>query len=231
MSAKHSDVHLFWGDLPEKIAANIAEIREMARAHDRHREIGFGMRLQVICRENEKDAWEAADPTRAARDLAAAEAGDENALHQVGSQPARAAARARARRPAAAASMDRDHKGASRAGIAVVGNPEQCAGTLQQFIDAGLSLVLPVGLSARQEAERFGRLTPADPRGKPIAGGSRRKFLCPGRSAARVLPGRGPFYFAWGCFRDFGSRPSGAPPVLRPARSPFRSATARCRRA
>src|SRR5207237_8126125 len=36
MSAKHSDVHLFWGDLPEKIAANIAEIREMARAYDRH---------------------------------------------------------------------------------------------------------------------------------------------------------------------------------------------------
>src|SRR5437868_6940687 len=61
MSAKHSDVHLFWGDLPEKIAANIAEIREMARAHDRHHEIGFGMRLQVICRENEADAWEAAD--------------------------------------------------------------------------------------------------------------------------------------------------------------------------
>ena len=30
MSAKHSDVHLFWGDLPEKIAENIAEIRKMA---------------------------------------------------------------------------------------------------------------------------------------------------------------------------------------------------------
>ena len=61
MSAKHSDVHLFWGDLPERIAANIAEIREMAKAHDRESEIGFGMRLQVICREDEKDAWEAAD--------------------------------------------------------------------------------------------------------------------------------------------------------------------------
>ena len=51
MSAKHSDVHLFWGDLPERIAANIAEIRQMARAHDRQNDIGFGMRLQVICRE------------------------------------------------------------------------------------------------------------------------------------------------------------------------------------
>ena len=61
LSAKHSDVHLFWGDLPERIASNIAEIRQMARAHDRENDIGFGMRLQVICRENEADAWEAAD--------------------------------------------------------------------------------------------------------------------------------------------------------------------------
>ena len=61
LSAKHSDVHLFWGDLPEKIAGNIAEIREMARAHGRENDIGFGMRLQVICRENEAEAWEAAD--------------------------------------------------------------------------------------------------------------------------------------------------------------------------
>jgi alkanesulfonate monooxygenase len=61
LSAKHSDVHLFWGDLPEKIAKNIAEIREMARVHGRESDIGFGMRLQVICRENEADAWEAAD--------------------------------------------------------------------------------------------------------------------------------------------------------------------------
>ncbi len=35
MSAKHSDVHLFWGDLPERIAANIVEIRELASAHGR----------------------------------------------------------------------------------------------------------------------------------------------------------------------------------------------------
>jgi hypothetical protein len=61
MSAKHSDVHLFWGDLPDKIAENIVEIRQLARGHGRENEIGFGMRLQIICREDEKDAWEAAD--------------------------------------------------------------------------------------------------------------------------------------------------------------------------
>jgi alkanesulfonate monooxygenase len=33
----------------------------MARAHGRENDSGFGMRLQVVCRENEADAWEAAD--------------------------------------------------------------------------------------------------------------------------------------------------------------------------
>src|SRR6201992_250270 len=45
MSARHSDVHLCWGELPEKIAQNIAEIREMAKIHGRESAIGFGMRL------------------------------------------------------------------------------------------------------------------------------------------------------------------------------------------
>jgi alkanesulfonate monooxygenase SsuD/methylene tetrahydromethanopterin reductase-like flavin-dependent oxidoreductase (luciferase family) len=57
ISAKHSDVHLFWGDLPERIASKIAEIRALARPHGRENEIGFGMRLKIICRENETDAW------------------------------------------------------------------------------------------------------------------------------------------------------------------------------
>src|SRR3981189_2197014 len=53
LSAKHSAVHLFWGDLPAKMPSHIAEIRRMAGAHGREDDIGFGMRLQVICRENE----------------------------------------------------------------------------------------------------------------------------------------------------------------------------------
>src|SRR5260370_16946715 len=57
MSAKHSDVHLFWGDLPERIAQNIAEIREMARAHGRDNEIGFPIRLHIIFPANTNNPW------------------------------------------------------------------------------------------------------------------------------------------------------------------------------
>ena len=44
------------------------------------------------------------------------------------------------------------------AGIAVVGNPQQCADTLQQFIDAGCHSFCLSGYLHDEEAERFGRL-------------------------------------------------------------------------
>ncbi len=55
ISAKHSDVHLFWGDTYERIRANMAEIKGMAARHGRENDIGFGMRLQVVCRPTATD--------------------------------------------------------------------------------------------------------------------------------------------------------------------------------
>ena len=43
------------------------------------------------------------------------------------------------------------------AGVAVVGNPEQCTDTLQQFIDAGCHSFCLSGYLHDAEAERFGR--------------------------------------------------------------------------
>ena len=60
LSAKHSDVHLFWGDTVEQIVSNMKMLRGFAATHGRENDLGFGMRLQIVCRENEKDAWDAA---------------------------------------------------------------------------------------------------------------------------------------------------------------------------
>jgi alkanesulfonate monooxygenase len=60
ISAKHSDIHLFWGDTPARIAENMTTIRGMAARHGRAAAIGFGMRLQILCRETEAEAWDAA---------------------------------------------------------------------------------------------------------------------------------------------------------------------------
>ncbi len=157
LSAKHSDVHLFWGDLPERIAANIAEIREMARAHGRENDIGFGMRLQVICRENEAEAWEAAD--QLVRHATERQKQEMKTLYNRSEANQRVQQLAREHGdlllPHLWTGITKVRPGA---GIAVVGNPAQCADTLQQFIDAGCHSFCLSGYLHDEEAERFGRL-------------------------------------------------------------------------
>ncbi|MGH6751231.1 MAG: LLM class flavin-dependent oxidoreductase [Bradyrhizobium sp.] len=157
LSAKHSDVHLFWGDLPERIASNIVEIREMARAHGRENDIGFGMRLQVICRENEADAWEAAD--QLVRHATERQKQEMKTLYNKSEANQRVQQLAREHgdllMPHLWTGITKVRPGA---GIAVVGNPAQCADTLQQFIDAGCHSFCLSGYLHDEEAERFGRL-------------------------------------------------------------------------
>ncbi|MCH7483553.1 MAG: LLM class flavin-dependent oxidoreductase, partial [Chloroflexi bacterium] len=61
VGAKHADVYLFWGDTPERIAEEIADVKRVAAQHDRQDELTFGMRLQVLVRETEEEAWRDAD--------------------------------------------------------------------------------------------------------------------------------------------------------------------------
>ena len=157
LSARHSDVHLFWGDLPERIAANIAAIRELARAHGRDRQIGFGMRLQMICREDEREAWEAAD--RLVRDAPERLKQERETLYSnsVANQRVRELALEHGDLllPHLWTGITKVRPGA---GIAVVGNPAQCAAMLQQFIDAGCHSFCLSGYLQDEEAERFVRL-------------------------------------------------------------------------
>src|SRR3978361_1282194 len=157
MSANHSDVHLFWGDLPERIAANIVEIRNMAREHGRESDIGFGMRLQGICRATEADAWEAADML--VRHATERQRQEMKTLYNKSEANRRVQELAREHgdllMPHLWTGITKVRPGA---GIAVVGNPEQCADTLQQFIDAGCHSFCLSGYLHDEEAERFGRL-------------------------------------------------------------------------
>jgi len=157
LSAKHSDVHLFWGDLPGRIAQNIVEIRAMARAHDRADEIGLGMRLQVICREDEAQAWEAAD--KLVRHATERQRQEMKTLYNnsVANQRVQQLAREHGDLllPHLWTGITKVRPGA---GIAVVGNPVQCADVLQQFFDAGCHSFCLSGYLHDEEAQRFGRL-------------------------------------------------------------------------
>lgn len=156
LSAKHSDVHLFWGDTPERIAANMASIRGLAARHGRAEAIGFGMRLQILCRETEAEAWDAAHEL--VRDVTEAQ------TRFIRSHYASSVANQRVQQ------LAREHgeligphlwTGVTRvrpgAGIVVVGDPEQCASTLQQFIDLGCTSFCLSGYLHDEEATRFAR--------------------------------------------------------------------------
>jgi len=173
ISAKHAHVHLFWGDTPERIGETIDQIRELAAGCRREHELGFGMRLQIVCRETEEAAWHAADH------LIAGASDTWKAMIQ---------------RIWSASEANRRMKELSRApdlkigphlwtgittvrpgaGVAVVGNPEQVAETLQRFIDIGCHSFCLSGYPHDEEAERFGAevmplLRRANPARMPLA--------------------------------------------------------------
>jgi alkanesulfonate monooxygenase len=59
VAARHVDYYLTWGEPPAKVAEKIAAVRESATRQGR--ELRFGIRLHVIVRETEDEAWGAAD--------------------------------------------------------------------------------------------------------------------------------------------------------------------------
>ena len=122
-------------------------------------DIGFGMRLQVICRENEADAWEAADVL--VRDATERQKQEMKTLYNKSEANRRVQELAREHgdllMPHLWTGITKVRPGA---GIAVVGNPAAMRRYPAAVHRCRLPFVLPVRLSAR----RGGRaLRPADP--------------------------------------------------------------------
>ena len=157
LSARHSAVHLFWGDTPERIAQQIADIRDLAAEHGRRDEIGFGMRLQIVCRETEDEAWRAAHAL-----VEDASEGWKNMIQRIWSV-------SEANKRMKELSEIEDHRLTPHlwtglttvrpgAGVAVVGNPDQVTETLMDFFDVGCHSFCLSGYPHDEEATRFGEL-------------------------------------------------------------------------
>ena len=156
VSAKHADVHLFWGDTVDAIAANMKTIRALAAAHGREHALGFGMRLQIICRETEQQAWDAARAlvdgvTEAQTDFIRQYYGSSAANRRVQEL---ASTHGELIAPHLWTGITRVRPGA---GIVIVGDPQQCADTIQQFIDIGCHSFCLSGYLHDEEATRFAR--------------------------------------------------------------------------
>ncbi|MEO9242061.1 FMNH2-dependent alkanesulfonate monooxygenase [Pseudomonas inefficax] len=59
LAAEQVELYLTWGEPPSAVAEKIAQVREKAAAQGR--EVRFGIRLHVIVRETNEEAWAAAD--------------------------------------------------------------------------------------------------------------------------------------------------------------------------
>ncbi|MET8825547.1 LLM class flavin-dependent oxidoreductase [Streptomyces sp. NPDC004610] len=59
MAAQHVDVYLTWGEPPHLLKEKLDRVRERAAAHGR--ELRIGLRLHLIVRDTEEQAWAAAD--------------------------------------------------------------------------------------------------------------------------------------------------------------------------
>ena len=157
VGSKHADCYLFWGDTPDRTALKVADVRNRAAGFGRET-INFGMRLQVCVRETEEEAWAAAHSliegtTDRQREVRKTWRGDSQADSRMWELTQE--------------SSDNDYRIAPHlwsglstvrggAGLSVVGNPEQVADTLQQFIDIGCTEFCLSGYPHDEEATRFG---------------------------------------------------------------------------
>lgn len=59
IGAKHSDVYLTWGEPPQMVKEKIDKVKALAKQQGR--KVRFGICLNIIVRETEEEAWQAAE--------------------------------------------------------------------------------------------------------------------------------------------------------------------------
>ncbi len=174
------DSYLSWGEPPADVAQKFAAVR--ARAEQSGRTLSYGVRLHVIVRETEAEAWREAERLIEHLDDSAIQAARSilSRLDSAGQQ-----------RMSALHGFSRDklrigpHLWAGvglvrgGAGTALVGDPDQVAGALREYMTVGADRFILSGYPHLEEAHRFAELVmPLMPRASR-----------PGRNKAHVNTG------------------------------------------
>ncbi|HEY2689011.1 MAG TPA: LLM class flavin-dependent oxidoreductase [Streptosporangiaceae bacterium] len=162
VAAAYTDVYLTWGEPPAQVAEKIAWIRGLAEAEGR--EVRFGIRLHVITRDTETEAWAEAsrlldylDPaeiTRAQRILARSESVGQDrmrALHASYRQGG--SAQELEIYPHLWAGVGLVRGGA---GTALVGSHQQVADLIEEYASLGIGEFILSGYPHLEEAYWFG---------------------------------------------------------------------------
>lgn len=159
IAAKHIDVYLTWGEAPQQVAQKIEEVRRLAA--EQGRTLRFGIRLHVIVRETESEAWDAAN--RLIKYV------DEEAIATAQQAFARADSEGQQR-------MTQLHSGSKEAlevspnlwagiglvrggaGTALVGDPDTVAQRMLEYRELGIETFVFSGYPHLEEAYRVAEL-------------------------------------------------------------------------
>lgn len=159
VAARHVDVYLTWGEPPAQAAEKIAAMHELAAREGRT--LRFGIRLHVIVRETEREAWQAADDLiRYVTDESIAAA--QKVFERFDSDGQKRMANLhRGRRDSLVVSPNLwAGVGLVRggAGTALVGSPENVAERIREYAAIGIDQFIFSGYPHLEEARRFAEL-------------------------------------------------------------------------
>jgi alkanesulfonate monooxygenase len=159
IAAKHIDVYLTWGEPVAQVAEKIAMVRKLAAAEGRT--VRFGIRLHVIVRETEEEAWAAADDLiKYVDDAAIAQAQKIKERTESHGQK-RITALHNGRRDALVVAPNLwAGIGLVRGGCgtALVGNPENVAQRVKEYADLGIDTFIFSGYPHLEESFRVAEL-------------------------------------------------------------------------
>ena len=165
LCAEQLDTYLTWGEPPAAVAEKLADVRRRATRHGRT--LQYGIRLHVIVRETEDEAWRAAAELVSELDEATVAAAQQKLtkLDSVGQRRMAELNKGRLNKrnvreglevaPNLWAGVGLVRGGA---GTALVGNPQQVADRITEYAVLGLDYFIFSGYPHLEEAHRFAEL-------------------------------------------------------------------------
>ncbi|MGV8805620.1 MAG: FMNH2-dependent alkanesulfonate monooxygenase [Polaromonas sp.] len=163
LAASQVDAYLTWGEPPAEVAKKVADVRERAARHGRT--VKFGIRLHVIVRETEDEAWRAAeslisklDDDTVIRAQAAFARMDSEGQRRMATLHGNGKKRSRADleiSPNLWAGVGLVRGGA---GTALVGDAKTVAARIEEYAALGLDTFVLSGYPHLEEAYRFAEL-------------------------------------------------------------------------
>ena len=158
VGAEETDVYLLWGEPLPMVRERIADMRERAAAVGRT--LRFGLRIHVLVRDTEAEAWKAAaeliasipENFQAMMDKHKSGVDSEGERRQIQLREGKGEDLVLA--PNLWAGIGKARLGV---GTALVGSGENVAARLQEYVDEGIDTFILSGYPHLEEAQRFGK--------------------------------------------------------------------------